>query len=276
MSGLIFGTAGIPESTRPETTRDGIRRVATLGLQCMELAFVRGVYLREAEARAVAGVASNNHVQLSAHAPYYLNLNSPDPEKLQASRQRILSAARIASICGANAVVFHPGFYMGQHPDTVYEKIKAEISTLLSQLADDGNPIRLLPEIGGKSSQFGTVDEILRLSADLPRVAPCLDFAHWHARSGKFNSYDEFAGLLNDLKKKVGPAALENIHIHVSGIEYGPRGERRHVPLQESDLRYEDMVRAWKDSGISGRVICESPNREDDALFLQALYRKMT
>ena len=275
MSGLIFGTSGIPESTRPETTRDGIRRVATLGLQCMELAFVRGVYLREPEARAVAGVARNNHVQLSAHAPYYLNLNSADPEKLAATHKRILSAARIAHICGASGVVFHPGFYMGGRPETVYEKIRDELSGLLSKLEEDDNPILLLPEVSGKVSQFGTVDEILRLSAELPRTAPCLDFAHWHARSGNFNSYAEFEGLLRDMEKKLGRAAVENIHIHISGIEYGPRGERKHIPLRESDLRYEEMVRAWKDRGIGGRVICESPNREDDALFLQELYHKI-
>jgi len=275
MPGLVFGTSGIPENTWPKTTMAGIRRVAALGLGCMEIAFVRGIYLEAAEARAVAGVARNNKIQISAHAPYYINLNSRDPEKVAASQRRLFKAAQIANLCGADRLVIHAGHYMGDPPAVVYEIVKAQFMALLENLEEDDNPIVLRPEVSGKVAQFGTFDEITRLSGELPRLSPCVDFAHWHARSGSFNSYAEFCGLLDDMQKKLGRGALDNVHFHVSGIEYGRGGEKKHLPLRESDLRYEEMVRAWKDYNLQGRIICESPNQEEDALFLQQLYLKM-
>jgi deoxyribonuclease IV len=275
MAGLLFGTSGIPLSTWPQTTPDGIRRIAALGLDCLELAFVHGVYLKEPEARAVAGVARNNGVVLSAHAPYYINLNARDDKKARMGQGTLHHAARIANLAGARSIVFHPGFYMGKPPADTLETMKEAIGTVLGKLEDEMNPIALRPEVSGKTAQFGTVDEVLSLTLAFPQVQPCVDFAHWHARYGAFNSYGEFTGLLKDIKKKLGPEALNNVHFHVSGIEYNQTGERRHLPLRASDLRYEEMLRAWKDFGLQGLVICESPNPEEDALLLKETYGKM-
>ncbi len=271
---MLFGTAGIPTSTHPPTTADGIRRIAALGLDCMELAFVHGVYLNKAEAIAMSGVARNNGVKLSAHAPYYLNFNPREEKKGHVSQGMLHNAARIAHFCGVQDVVFHPGFYMGDPPEQVFQTIKKAMGAVLSKLADDENPITLRPEVSGKFAQFGTVDEVIRLAQELPRVAPCVDFAHWHAR-GNFNSYGEFTGLLKDIEKKLGKSALENVHFHVSGIEYNKYGERKHLPLRASDLKYEELLRAFKDYELKGTVICESPNPEEDALFLKETYEKM-
>jgi deoxyribonuclease IV len=276
MAGLLFGTSGIPVSTWPKTTSDGIRRVAALGLDCMELAFVHGVYLNEAEAKATANVARNNGVRLSAHAPYYMNLNSHDPLKSRTGQGILHRAARIADLCGAANLVFHPGFYMGDPAMGVYEIMKSAVAVVLEKLALESNAITLRPEVSGKTTQFGTVDEVLRLTTDLEHVAPCVDFAHWHARNGAFNSYGEFSALLRDMEKALGRAALDNMHIHISGIEYGKGGERRHLPIRASDLEYEDLLRAFKDYNIQGTVICESPNPEEDALLLKETYLKMT
>jgi deoxyribonuclease-4 len=274
MPDLLFGTAGIPHSTHPSTTPDGIRRVAALGLQCMEIEFVEKIYLNEAEAKAMAGVSRNNNIKLSVHAPYYLNLNSHEPRKFHASQGLLHRAARIANFCGAESIVFHAGFYMGDPAEEAYQTIKIALKEVLDKLDEENNPILLRPEVSGKRSQFGTVEELMRLTLELPRVAPCVDFAHWHARSGSFNSYVEFDGLLTDIEKKLGRPALEDMHIHVSGIEYGNSGEKRHLPIKESDLRYEELLHAWKDHDIKGRVICESPIQEEDALLLQQTYQK--
>lgn len=201
MTGLLFGTAGIPISTRPDNTIEGIRRVAALGLGCMELEFVEGVYLDEAEAKAVAAVARHAGVKLSAHAPYFLNLNHHNPSRARSAQGLLHLAARIAHLAGAESLVFHSGFYLGDPPEKVYQVMKSAIYSVLSKLEAEDNPITLRPEVSGKPTQFGTVDELLQLSTELPRVAPCIDFAHWHARSGAFNSYGEFDGLLKDVEK---------------------------------------------------------------------------
>ena len=126
----------------------------------------------------------------------------------------------------------------------------------------------------GKPSQFGTVAENLRLSGELEGVAPCIDFAHWHARSGAFNSYPEFAALLAQVKESLGRAALDDMHIHFSGINYTAKGERNHLDLKDSDFNYTELIKAMRDYAVKGLVICESPNLEEDAQLLQETFRK--
>ncbi|MBA7658287.1 hypothetical protein ES703_66236 [subsurface metagenome] len=131
------------------------------------------------------------------------------------------------------------------------------------------------PETMGKPSQFGTPKEIFDLCTELEGLAPCIDFAHWHARTGGFNSYHEFASILEQLKKQLGRAALDNMHIHVSGIAYGGKGEIKHLNLKESDLQYAELLKALKDYEAKGVVICESPNLEEDAVLMQATYNNL-
>ena len=107
MAGLLFGTGGTPRSATPPSTISGIGRIAELGLGCMEIEFVQGVKMGESSALAVAETASRLGIRLSAHAPYFINFNAREPEKVKASQQRLLQTARIASLCGAETVVFH-------------------------------------------------------------------------------------------------------------------------------------------------------------------------
>ncbi len=275
MAGLLFGTGGTPHSAKTPSTIDGIERIAELGLGCMELEFVQGVRMGEAGARLVAETAAKLGIELTAHAPYFINLNAREPEKLRASQNRILQTARIASLCGAESITFHPAFYLGDSPEKTYTTVKKYLGEILDELKRENNRVWIRPEIMGKPSQFGTLEEILNLSTELERVAPCIDFAHWHARTGGFNSYPEFVSILEQVKERLGRAALDNMHIHVSGINYGSKGERNHLNLRESDFQYIELIQALKDYDAKGVVICESPNLEEDAQLLQATYRHL-
>ena len=270
MTKLLFGTGGAPHSSRTPSSVDGILRIAELGLGCMELEFVQGVRMSEAGARLVADTAARAGVKLSAHAPYFINLNAHEPEKIRASQDRILQTVHISSICGAGSIVFHPAFYLGDQPEEVYRRVKGYLAEVISRIEDIGVWIR--PEVTGKVSQFGTLDELLRLSTELQRVAPCIDFAHLHARTGKANSYPEFASILLKIKEHLGDGALDNIHIHVSGIHYSQKGELNHLNLKESDFKYVELLKALKDYSAGGLVICESPNLEEDAQLMQKTY----
>jgi deoxyribonuclease-4 len=276
MAELLFGTAGIPLSTWPQTTIDGIKRVAQLGLDCMEIEFVQGVYLNEIEAKMVAEVASNLDIRLSAHAPYFINFNAHEPRKLRASQGILLKAARMAAICGARSIVFHTGFYLGDPPEKVFETAKKYLAEVVEKLKEGDTPIWLRPEVSGKASQFGTVDEIVNLCAELEGLAPCIDFAHWHAQTKRFNSYPEFASVLGQIEAKLGRSALDNMHSHISGIDYGDKGEKRHLNLKESDLQFTELLKALKNYNVSGLVICESPNQEEDALMLKESYSALS
>ena len=273
--GLLFGTAGIPNSSRERTTQSGIERIHELGMGCMEVEFVQGVRMSPQTARDVGNVAARRGIRLSAHAPYFINLNAQEMEKVAASQERIIQTARITSVFGGDSVVFHPAFYLKDEPSKVYATVKKNLEQIVTKLRAEGNRVWIRPEVMGRGSQFGTLDEVLQLSAEVPGVAPALDFAHWHARTGKANSYNEFMAILKKIETKLGRKALDNMHIHLSGISYGPKGEKKHVDLDESDLKYEELMRALKDFKVGGILICESPNLEEDAQLLQQTYRKL-
>lgn len=275
MEKLLFGTGGTPLSTIKKSTVDGIKRIAELGLGCMEIEFVQGVKMGEASARVVAETAAKERVKLSAHAPYFINLNAHEPEKIKASQGRLLQAARIAAICGAESVVFHAAFYLGDSAEATYNKVKKYLGEVLDQLKQENNRVWLRPEVMGKHSEFGTLEEILNLCSELKGLAPTVDFAHWHARTEKFNSYPEFDSVLQQIKQRLGRAALDNIHIHISGIAYGKKGEIKHLDLKESDFQYVEFLKALKAHDVRGLVICESPNLEEDALLLQTTYQTL-
>jgi len=272
MAGLLFGTGGTPHSSKTNTTIDGIGRIAELGLGCMEVEFVQGVKMGEAGARLVAEVAARKGVKLSAHAPYFINLNAHEPEKIRASQDRIIQTARIALLCGAESIVFHAAFYLGDTPEETYSNVRKSLEEIIHQLKRENNRVWIRPEVMGKPSQFGTLEEVLDLCTELEGVAPCIDFTHWHARTGAFNSYPEFTSVLQRVRERLGRAALDNMHIHVSGIAYGQKGEINHLNLQESDFQYAELLQALKDYDAQGIVICESPNLEEDALLLQETY----
>ena len=275
MDKLYFGTGGVPISSPDKSTVGGIEHIAKIKLGAMEIEFVQGVKMGEGGARVVADVGRRLDVKLSAHAPYYINLNAREPDKIKASQSRLLQAAHIGWICGAQTVVFHAGFYMGDSPEQTYKTIKRNLEEVVSQLRRKGNKIWVRPEVTGKGTQFGTIEEVLNLSAELDGVAPAIDFAHWHARTDKCNSYDEFIGVLKQVEQRLGKGALDDMHFHVSGIRFSSKGEIGHLNLKDADLNYRELLRALKDYKIKGLVICESPNLEEDALLMQETYESL-
>jgi deoxyribonuclease-4 len=275
MTGLLFGTGGVPHSAREATTVSGVERIYELGLGCMELEFVQGVRMSETTAYQVAGAAARTGIKLSAHAPYFVNLNAREPEKIEKSKERILKTAHIASLCGAESIVFHAAFYLGDPPHKTYQAVKKHLAEILDKLKGGHHEVWLRPEVTGKPSQFGTIGEILDLCTELEGLAPCLDFAHWHARTAEANSYPEFASILTQVKERLGQAALDNMHIHLSGIKYSEKGEISHLNLKDSDLKYTKLLQALKDYDVKGLVICESPNLEEDAQLLKLTYQSL-
>ncbi|NQV09336.1 TIM barrel protein [Candidatus Woesearchaeota archaeon] len=275
MDRLRFGTAGIPYDTPNRNTINGIKYVRKLGLESMELEFVRSVNISEDAAPEIKKTAKANDVVLTCHAPYFINLNAIEKPKIYASMHRILNSAKIANLCGGYSVTFHAGFYLKMDPKKVFENIRKRIKEISKKLIDEGNNIWIRPEVTGKFSQFGTIEEILKLSQEIENVMPCVDFAHQHAKTGKYNTYEEFSEILESIEKSLGKEGLNNMHIHVSGIEYTEKGERRHLILDDSDMNYKDLMKAFKDYKIKGVVTCESPVIDEDSLLMQRTYNKI-
>jgi deoxyribonuclease-4 len=269
---LLFGTAGVPLSTPGFSTLAAIEYVKKLKLDCLEVEFVKGIKMGSDTAGEIREKASSLGIRLSVHAPYYINLNSPEQGKRLASQERLIASARMADLLGAGNVVFHAGYYGHDTAEKTYEIVKKTLKETLSVLRAGKNPATLRIETMGKKSQFGSLDEVLFMCREVDGLLPCLDFSHIHAREGGANSYRQFLRILRKVEKKLGKDALSNLHIHISGVHYGLKGEVKHLDLRDSDFHYDDWVRALRDCGAAGSVICESPNLESDALMLKNLY----
>lgn len=293
MNQLHFGTGGIPLSTKIITTPEGqklsgresgIHRIKELGLNHMEVEFVHGVRITEKNAVELGKLAKKENISLTIHGSYYINLASLEKNKRHASINRVTKALWAGCLMQAKSITFHAAFYQGRKHQDIKNTISNAILEALKALKDMPNHPKediplISPETTGKTSQWGTVDEILDIADSINQKlgyfasSICLDFAHIHARSnGKYNTYEEFVSVLTQIGNKLGKQALKNLHMHISGIEYGPKGEKRHLPLKESDLRFREALKALKDLNIQGWITCESPILEDDAILLRQHY----
>lgn len=274
MKTLLFGTAGVPRCSPGTSTISGLETLKKIKLDCLEVEFVQRVSLGEETAKKVRKKAEELGLPLSVHAPYYINLNSHDPENLIASRKRLIGAAKAAFLLGATEVVFHPGFYQGDSPGRTFEKIKDELAMILEEISSQGIFVSLRPETTGKHNQFGSLEETIRLVREVPGLKPCLDFAHLHARRG-YHGKEDFLKDLERVGEVLGTGSLKELHVHVSGINYSKSGEVNHLNFSDSDFPFDKLLEAFFSLEVSGRVICESPNLEGDARLLKKRWREI-
>lgn len=235
----------------------------------MEIEYVRGSFPGEKMAKAVRDAAFDAGIRLTVHGPYYINLNAAEPEKREASRRRIVDSAYYGSLSGAESLTFHAGYYLGGDPEIVYTRMKDELSHVDAILRERGIAIDMRPETSGSPKEYGSLSELLKLSLELDFVLPCIDWAHLHAVTGAVNTTQEFETVLESVRKALGDEALSDSHMHVSGIEYTSKGEKKHCALDESDFNYRDLMRVLSGYDVKGILICESPLLEYDALKLK-------
>ncbi len=264
-----FGTVGSPKSTpkKPGGSVGGVIHSASLGLFSLELGWVRSVRVSEKTCAQIKSVAEENKVSISVHAPYFINLNADD-EEWPKSRKRLMDAAHFGNLAGATDIVFHPGSYFEHPPEEVLPIAIERLEKCVEELRAANNEVVLRPETMGKSAMLGSLEDTLKMSLAIAGVQPCLDGAHLFARSGDgtFNSYDHWSQALEAYASALGNESLKKLHIHISGIDYGEKGEKEHLPLDESELDYEAFLKALNDFDCQGRILCESPILEEDAL----------
>ena len=273
---LNFLTAGMPLVTGKGGYPKAIEILREMNLDGMEVEFVHGVRMSDETRAFLKEIQKESPLVLTAHGPFYINLNSKEEDKVEASVQRIIDTAKAASDFGGYSITFHAAFYMGMPQDAVYKKVEESMARVCATLAEEGNTIWVRPETTGKGTQWGNLEEIVKLSKTFEQVLPCVDFSHLHARTnGKYNTYDEFCAIFDHIAKELGSNAIENFHAHIAGIEYGEKGEKKHLMLKESDMNYKDLMKAFKEFGVKGVVVCESPIMEEDAVLLKEYYQSL-
>jgi deoxyribonuclease-4 len=272
---LRFAVAGTPHSTpAPGGTVEGLLRAHELGITAMEIEWVQSVPKSPERMAEIRETAEELDITLTVHAPYFVNLNSPEKAKLAASKRRVLDALAMAELCGARSVCVHAAFNLGLPPATVFENVRRATEDIMKSKSKFFPHVNLAYETMGKPVQFGTLEEVLKISKEFGNY-PCVDPAHMHARTnGRINSTKEWNEMFDLYEKILGKKALGHVHMHFSGIAYTVKGERMHLPLKQSDARWKDFVGVLKKRKIGGVVVCESPLLENDTLLMQNEYRR--
>jgi len=221
---IRFGPAGLGGVSDAVSTLEHYHK---LGLKACEIAFTYGVYIKDKkDAEEIGKVAKKLGISLSIHAPYWINLNSFDKEKLEKSKERILECLKVGTWLGAKLVVFHPGFYGSMDKEQTYENIKNQIMEIHKIRMKKNYSPKLAPETTGKINVFGSIDEIANLTKETG-CEFCIDFAHILAREKSY----EFERVRKVFSKH------KNWHVHFSGIEFSDKGERRHKTTSEKELK---------------------------------------
>jgi deoxyribonuclease-4 len=274
-----FGTVGSPLATpkKPGGSAGAIEFSRSIGMDALELGWVQSVRVTEVTCALIKAMGAEHKVALSVHAPYFFNLNATD-EEWPKSRKRLMDAAHYGNLAGATDIIFHPGSYFGNPRADVMKIAIPRLQGCVDELRKAGNPVRLRPETMGKSAMLGSLEDTLEMSKAIEGVEPCIDFAHLHARpgDGTMNTHEEWSALLKAYQKALGKRALKRMHIHLSGIEYGPKGEKNHLELAKCDLKLEALYQALCDFGCAGRILGESPIMEEDALNMKRTWMEVS
>lgn len=262
---IRIGPSG--STTQAKNTLDAVDIVADMGLSALEVNYVRGARASEETTRKVGVRAEERGIALSAHAPYYVSLNSPRDEVRASSVGHIVETARRCQWLGAHFFAVHGGTYGGLEGDVATDGVVDRILEVQTRMEAEGiTGVKVGLETTGRPSAWGTLDEIEAVAEQAEVVIPVVDFSHVHARSkGGLKTEDDFRALV-DWALEVSACQL---YCHFQSIEYGEKGERRHLPVDRWDPDFRLLAPVLRKVTCDVHLICESPLLEADALLIK-------
>ncbi len=267
---MRFGPAGYPQGSKnPE---DGFNITKSLGLDALEVEFVRGARISEEKARANGQLAKDRDIRLSCHAPYFISFNSDKPETRDKSVDYVIDTVRAAHWLGAYIIVIHAASY-GKSPETATQSVIDGLNRCREIMDDEGiKDVTLGIETMGKTGQWGTLPEIAEVMRSVDGTAPVLDVAHTHARfHGRLKTEQDCRDLLDEFFPLAGPTA----HFHISCIKYGDKGEISHLPLEAADPDMSMFARVVETYDRECTFVCESPLQEKDAVVFRSYFTRL-
>ena len=257
MGEIRYGPSGLPEAP---TFGDSFAALTAERYQACEIGFAGGFWLDYETAPLFGAAAEDADVALSVHAPLAAFMGHADRGKKFKMALGILDhTAGLTKACGARIIVFHPGFLLGREREQTIADVVDQLGDLRARLEAKDRLVPFGVEVMGRVRDFGTIDDVLAIAAEVDFVRPVLDFAHMHATSdGAFLEPDRFADALTGADAVLEPG--EPFHIHFSDIQYANRNETKHLPYGDGTLRAEPLRDALARFERAAVVISESPD----------------
>src|SRR5918996_586801 len=259
MGKLRYGPARVPSRKSPA---EAIRILKLSKYTACEIDFESGFWMDYAWAEEFGKLARRHRIALSLHAPIAGFMGHVERDKKQRMAVGMLDhSAGIAVSCGAELVVFHPGFLLGRTREDAIASVVEQLAELRERLEAKGRAVPFGIEIMGRVRELGTAEDVFAVSAQLGWVRPVIDFAHLHAvTDGAFVDVESFVGVLEVADSILEPGAP--FHVHFSDIAYANRNETKHIPYGEGTLRAEPLRDALARFERPAIVISESPGEE--------------
>lgn len=276
MNKILFGPAGYPNEARGNVKRVfGILRETEM--DALEYAAVYGLQTKQDKARLIGELARDSGVSMSLHAAYYISLASRTPRIRESSKNRLIKALKFAPLMNVKRIVFHPGSMVGLGENEAHKVIADGLKSVWQTAGDLGGGALLAPEIAGKLSAFGSLEQIIRLCQDVEGCIPTIDWAHLYARSqGIINDKESYLKVLHRLEDELGELFVDNMHFHVSGISFTEKGEAAHRPLgKEWGPDIFPLVEVVREYGYKPTFISESTNPLQGALYTKFLFEEL-
>jgi len=268
MGKIFLGPAGNCITAMDKGTLASIKHLVNLKLNAQEIEFVRSIYLKEKSAREVGELAKELKIRLSVHAPYFINLASESKQVIEASKRMIVESAEIGEFAGADAVAIHAGYYSKQGREKTYEMIKNAFIEIIDKLKEGGvKNIKLGIETMGKESQFGSLDEIIKMCKEVKHLIPYVDWAHIFVRNNGKIDYGEIFDKLKQLN-------LDHINSHFEGVKYNLETKKFvdvHVPI-DNHPPFEPLAKEILKRKVDITIISESPILEKDSLKMKKVF----
>ncbi len=281
---IKFGPSGNSQSFFDEgyeRTIDAPAWIAKRNLDIFEYSFGRGVLVSSDTAKAIGDEAKKYNIEITAHAPYFINFAGIDEEKMQKSYDHLINSVKIEKAFGGNRVVFHSGSETGQEREVAFNKVKENVQIVMEKIMKLGyEDIMVCPETMGKYSQIGTVQEIIELCKLHPNIYPCVDFGHVNCiLQGALKTSDDYKKyILDPMLNELPFEKVKKMHVHFSKIEFGPKGEKRHLTFEDTNYgpEFEPLAKVLAEYKLEPYILSESAGTQaEDAWTMKQIFKNL-
>lgn len=281
---VLFGPSGCGEEFCNEGNK-GILEVPqwikSKGLDAYEYSFGHGYQMSSALAEQAGEKFKEVDIKLSLHAPFYINFANPDAEMYEKTKGYIKTGIKFLKAFGADRLIFHPASCGKLKREEALSLTEKRFKETFDELEEYGllEGVFMCPETMGKSMQIGTYKEVVDLCKLNKHLIPTFDFGHINSlEQGSLKTKEDFKRIFDYSIENIGFEKTSNCHIHFSKIQYGEKGEIKHLNYDDDIFgpNFDPLAEVLVDLNLSPRVICESMSlMPHDALIMKKIYMNL-